>query len=147
MRLVAINDERIVSLDRQIIGLMFNALKPCFPKVFAVMFASHASKTVLGQFCSALDKREQRAETTGGRSAMQEQRRGRHSDGRDGACPLLSRCFLAVGGNTPKQANSLTDKVRSVVVSRGTLPEIALNQWLTCGCIVSATRKITARCR
>lgn len=26
-------------------------------------------------------------------------------------------------------------------------PEIALNRWLTCGCIVSATRKITARCR
>ena len=26
-------------------------------------------------------------------------------------------------------------------------PEIALNRWLTCGCIVSATRKITVRCR
>lgn len=26
-------------------------------------------------------------------------------------------------------------------------PEIALNRWLTCGCIVSATRNITVRCR
>lgn len=26
-------------------------------------------------------------------------------------------------------------------------PEIAPNRWLTCGCIVSATRKITDRCR
>ena len=30
---------------------------------------------------------------------------------------------------------------------KGMPPEIALNRWLTCGCIVSATRKITVRCR
>lgn len=30
---------------------------------------------------------------------------------------------------------------------KGMEPEIALNRWLTCGCIVSATRKITARRR
>lgn len=38
--------------------------------VFAVMFAFHASKTGLEQFCVERDKREQWAETTGGRSAI-----------------------------------------------------------------------------
>lgn len=38
--------------------------------VFAVMFAFHASKTGLEQFCVVRDKREQWAETTGGRSAI-----------------------------------------------------------------------------
>lgn len=38
--------------------------------VFAVMFAFRASKTGLEQFCVVRDKREQWAETTGGRSAI-----------------------------------------------------------------------------
>lgn len=55
----------------------------------------------------------------------------------------ITDCFhAAVMGTT--SYNTVKSQTRGF---KGMPPEIALNRWLTCGWMVSATRKITVRCR
>lgn len=80
-------------LSKQICDFILMPFNSTFQIVgFAVMFAFHASQRGLEQFCVAWDKREQRAETTGGRRSRGED----GGEGRAGAPRGLAGVFFFV---------------------------------------------------
>lgn len=61
-------------------------------------------------------------------------------------CVSVHYCLLSRSCDEATPAEPLL-KVQLQPLRRPRRLKIALNRWLTCGCIVSATRKITVRCR